>query len=45
MAIKQGERVPSGTCKQLSTAGVVDISTDARLKGKEVALFGLPGGR
>ena len=43
MTIKQGDRVPGGSFKQLTTTGVVDISTDSLLKGKKVALFGLPG--
>ena len=41
MTIKQGDRVPGGSFKQLTTTGVVDISTDSLLKGKKVALFGL----
>ena len=43
MTIKQGDRLPSGTFKQLTAAGIVDVSTDSLLKGKKVALFGLPG--
>ena len=43
MTIKQGDRVPSGTFKQLTATGIVDVSTDSLLKGKKVALFGVPG--
>jgi glutaredoxin/glutathione-dependent peroxiredoxin len=43
MTIKQGERVPAATFKQLTSTGIVDVSTDTLLKGKKVALFGLPG--
>lgn len=43
MTIKQGDRLPSGIFKQLTAAGIVDVSTDSLLKGKKVALFGLPG--
>ena len=43
MTIQQGDRVPSASFKQLTSTGILDISTDALLKGKKVALFGLPG--
>jgi peroxiredoxin len=43
MAIQSGDAVPHGTFKQLTTEGIVDVSTEALLKGKKVALFGLPG--
>ena len=43
MAIKKGDHVPAGSFKQLSATGVADITTDSLLKGKKVALFGLPG--
>ena len=43
MTIQQGDRVPSGSFKQLSASGVADITTESLLKGKKVALFGLPG--
>ena len=43
MPIKQGDRVPSATFKQLTPNGILDISTDSLLKGKKVALFGVPG--
>ena len=43
MTIQQGDRVPSASFKQLTSTGILDISTDALLKGKKVALFGVPG--
>ena len=43
MTIQQGDRVPSGSFKQLSSSGVADITTDSLLKGKKVALFGVAG--
>ena len=45
MTIKQGDRVPGGSFKQLTTTGVVDISTDSLLKGKKVALFNSSAGQ
>ena len=43
MTIQKGDHLPSASFKQLTATGVVDVSTDALLKGKKVALFGLPG--
>lgn len=43
MTIQQGDHVPSASFKQLTSTGILDISTDALLKGKKVALFGVPG--
>lgn len=43
MPIKQGDRVPSATFKQLAATGILDVTTDSLLKGKKVALFGVPG--
>ena len=43
MTIQQGEHVPSASFKQLTPNGILDISTDSLLKGKKVALFGVPG--
>ncbi|GAC1390861.1 MAG: peroxiredoxin [Variovorax sp.] len=43
MTIQQGDRLPTATFKQLTATGIVDVSTDELLKGKKVALFGLPG--
>lgn len=43
MTIQQGDRVPSASFKQLTPGGILDISTDALLKGRKVALFGVPG--
>ena len=43
MSIKQGDTLPSGTFKQLTSTGIVDVSTESLLKGKKVALFGVPG--
>jgi glutaredoxin/glutathione-dependent peroxiredoxin len=43
MSIKQGDRVPAATFKQLGTSGIVNVDTATLLKGKKVVLFGLPG--
>lgn len=43
MSIQQGDPVPRATFKQLTSTGIVDLTTDELLKGKKVALFGLPG--
>ena len=43
MTIMQGDRVPSASFKQLTPTGILDITTDSLLKGKKVALFGVPG--
>lgn len=43
MTIKTGDRLPSASFKQLTSTGVVEVGTDALLKGKKAALFGLPG--
>lgn len=43
MTIQPGHPLPAARFKQLTATGVVDISTDELLKGKKVALFGLPG--
>lgn len=43
MTIKQGDTLPHATFKQLTSTGIVDVSTESLLKGKKVALFGVPG--
>jgi peroxiredoxin len=43
MAIKVGDRIPSVKMKHMTKDGVKDITTDELLKGKKVAIFGLPG--
>ena len=43
MTIKQGDTVPAGTFKQLTATGIVDVDTASLLKGKKVAVFGVPG--
>ncbi|HEX9465800.1 MAG TPA: peroxiredoxin [Alphaproteobacteria bacterium] len=43
MAIKVGDKVPSGKLKFMSKDGPKDITTDELFKGKKVALFALPG--
>lgn len=42
MTIKTGESLPNATFKTMSATGIVDVSTDALLRGKKVARFGLP---
>lgn len=43
MAIKAGDRMPSGTFKTMTAEGPRDISTDELFKGKKVVLFSVPG--
>ena len=43
MTIKTGESLPSATFMTMSATGIVDVSTDALVKGKKVARFCLPG--
>ena len=43
MAIKAGERLPSGTLKTMTKEGPKDITTDELFKGKKVVLFSVPG--
>jgi glutaredoxin/glutathione-dependent peroxiredoxin len=43
MAIKPGDRMPSGTLKTMTKDGPKDITTDEIFKGKKVVLFSVPG--
>jgi glutaredoxin/glutathione-dependent peroxiredoxin len=43
MAIKVGDRMPSGTLKTMTKDGPKDVSTDELFKGKKVVLFSVPG--
>jgi glutaredoxin/glutathione-dependent peroxiredoxin len=43
MAIKAGERMPSGTLKTMTKEGPQDVKTDDVFKGKKVVLFSVPG--
>src|SRR6516164_585827 len=43
MAIKVGDRVPSGTFMVMSADGPKPITTDDLFKGKKVVLFAVPG--
>ena len=43
MAIKVGERMPSGTLKTMTKDGPKDLTTDDLFKGKKVVLFSVPG--
>src|SRR5215471_3809195 len=43
MAIKAGDRVPSGTLKTMTKDGPRDVTTDDLFKGKTVVLFSVPG--
>ena len=43
MAIKSGDKIPTGSFKQLTASGMQDLSTDSVFGGKKVVLFGLPG--
>lgn len=43
MAIKAGERMPSGKLKTMTKEGPKDVNTDDLFKGKKVVLFSVPG--
>jgi glutaredoxin/glutathione-dependent peroxiredoxin len=43
MAIKAGERMPTGTFKRMTKEGPANITTDELFKGKTVVLFSVPG--
>ena len=43
MAIKAGDRMPSGTLKTMTKDGPKDVTTDDLFKGKKVVLFSVPG--
>jgi len=43
MAIKAGDRMPSGTLKTMTKDGPKDVTTDELFKGKQVVLFSVPG--
>ncbi len=43
MAIKQGDKVPSGKFKTMTANGAVEVTTDELFKGKKVVLFAVPG--
>ena len=43
MAIKAGDRRPSGTLKTMTKDGPKDLTTDELFKGKKVVLFSVPG--
>ena len=43
MAIKAGDRMPSGTLKTMTKDGPKDVSTDEIFNGKKVVLFSVPG--
>ncbi len=43
MAIKAGERMPSGVLKTMTAEGPRDLTTDELFQGKKVVLFSVPG--
>jgi peroxiredoxin len=43
MTIKVGDRIPSGTLKQMTKDGPANLTTDELFKGKTVVLFSVPG--
>jgi glutaredoxin/glutathione-dependent peroxiredoxin len=43
MAIKAGDRMPSGTLKTMTKDGPRDLPTDDLFNGKKVVLFSVPG--
>ncbi len=43
MTIQVGDRVPSGSFKQITSEGMQELSTDELFGGKKVVLFSLPG--
>lgn len=43
MAIKAGDRMPSGVLKTMTAEGPRDLATDELFKGRKVVLFSVPG--
>jgi peroxiredoxin len=43
MTIKQGDKMPAGTFKQMTKDGPQNITTDQLFAGKKVVLFSVPG--
>ena len=43
MAIKAGDRMPSGVLKTMTPEGPKDMTTDELFKGRKVVLFSVPG--
>ena len=43
MSIKTGETIPEASFKQMTSDGIVDISTRELFEGKKVVLFAVPG--
>ena len=43
MAIKAGDRMPSGKLKRMTKEGPKDLSTEELFSGKKVVLFSVPG--
>jgi len=43
VAIKAGDRMPSGTFKRMTREGPKDVTTDELFRGKRVVLFSVPG--
>ena len=43
MAVKIGDKMPSGTLSRMTADGPAPISTDEIFKGKRVVLFAVPG--
>jgi peroxiredoxin len=43
MTIKQGDKMPAGTFKQMTKDGPQNLTTDQLFAGKKVVLFSVPG--
>ncbi len=43
MTISQGDTLPSATLLQMGANGPEPVSLDAKIKGRKVVIFGLPG--
>ena len=43
MAIKEGDKIPSGTVTMMTGEGPKPVSTDDLFKGKKVVVFAVPG--
>ena len=43
MTISNGDKMPAGSFKVMTSDGVQDMSTDDLFSGKKVALFSVPG--
>jgi len=43
MTIKQGDKMPAGKLRTMTSSGPAEVTTDELFKGKKVVLFSVPG--